>query len=233
MNKRIRSACKRYAINIALTGLLASLPLTAAACRASSSPEGTSVTLSNGETAGVIVTINTDESSSETSTQAQPSESVSGTASTGDDIIAAPTTPKNGKSFSFRYQNIIIRPGEDAAAVVGQLTENCEITDTFEQDKKGADVVVRSYTFSSFVLYARADSEGKYIITRIVLSGRDSVTPEGIGIGSTHDDVIKVYGSRYADNGNSITYTSGSTDLTFFFANGTVSDITYKYNKFS
>ena len=148
-------------------------------------------------------------------------------------MIAAPTSPKPGNSYSFRYQNILILPGEDAAEVVAKLTENCEITDTFEQDKKGQDVIVRSYTFSSFVLYARANSEGKYIITRIVLSGRDSVTPEGIGIGATHDDVIKVYGSQYTDNGNSVTYTSGSTDLTFFFANGTVSDITYKYNKLS
>jgi hypothetical protein len=233
MNERIRSACKRYAINIALSGLFFALTLTAAACNSSAPAKGTSVTLSNGETAGVIVTINTDESSSESSTQTAPSESVSVTAGTGDDVIAAPTSPKPGNSYSFRYQNILILPGEDAAEVVAKLTENCEITDTFEQDKKGQDVIVRSYTFSSFVLYARANSEGKYIITRIVLSGRDSVTPEGIGIGATHDDVIKVYGSQYTDNGNSVTYTSGSTDLTFFFANGTVSDITYKYNRLS
>ena len=41
------------------------------------------------------------------------------------------------------------------------------------------------------------------------------------------------YGNQYTDNGNSITYTSGTTDLTFFFANGSVSDITYTYNKLS
>lgn len=227
------SAFKRFAFTITLAGLLTALPLTAAACSSSQPAKGTSVTLSNGETAGVIVTINTDESSTEDTTQGVPSESVSGTASTGDDVIAAPTSPKQGNSYAFRYQNILILPGVDAASVVGSLTENCEITDSFEQDKKGTDIIVRSYTFSSFVLYARADSEGRYIITRIVLSGRDSVTPEGIGIGATHDDVIKVYGNQYTDNGNSITYTSGSTDLTFFFANGTVSDITYKYNKLS
>ena len=232
MNKRIRGALRRYAVNIALTGLFLALPISAAAC--SSEPaKGTSVTLSNGETAGVIVTINPNESSTESSSQAASSESVTGTAGTGDDVVAVPTTPKPGQAYAYRYQNILILPGVDAATVVGSLTENCEITDTFEKDKKGADVIVRSYTFSSFVLYGRADSEGKYIITRIVLSGRDSVTPEGIGIGASHDDVIKVYGNQYTDNGNSITYTSGTTDLTFFFANGTVSDITYTYNKLS
>ena len=63
------------------------------------------------------------------------------------------------------------------------------------------------------------------------MSGSNSVTPEGIGIGAGLEDVMKTYGNQYSDNGNSITYTMGTTDLTFFFANGAVTDITYKYNK--
>ena len=232
MNERIRSALKRYAINIALTGLLLSLPITAAACSSGEPAKGTSVTLSNGETAGVIVTMSPDESSAraETSEAATGATSSSGS-STGDNVIAAPTSPKTGNSFAFRYQNILIMPGSDAASAVGSITEDCEITDTVETDKKGTEYFVRSYTFSSFVLYAKSETDGRYTITRIVLSSPNSVTPEGIGIGATLEDVIKTYGSQYTDNGNSITYTAGSTDLTFFFANGAVTDITYKYNK--
>ena len=234
MNERIRSALKRYAINIALTGLLFSLPITAAACSSGEPAKGTSVTLSNGETAGVIVTMSPDESSSraETSEAATGATSSSGS-STGDNVIAAPTSPKTGNSFAFRYQNILIMPGSDAAATLGSVTEDPEIADSMETDKKGTEVTVRSYTFSNFVIYARLDSEGRYIISRIILSNRDSVTPEGIGIGANADDVLKTYGNKYTDNGNSITYTSGTTDLTFFFANGTVSDIIYNYNKLS
>lgn len=228
MSNSLRSALKRFAIHMTLTGFLFSLSFAAAACRTTGTAKGTSVTLSNGETAGIIVTMDPNEST----TQAAPSESVSGTATTGDDVIAAPTTPKNDKAYAFRYQNIVFLPGSNAAEAVASITDDCKITDTVETDKKGTEVIVRSYTFANvFVLYARPDSEGKYIITRIVLSGTDSVTPEGIGIGSASDDVIKTYGNQYTDNGNSITYTAGSTDLTFFFANGTVSDITYDYNK--
>ena len=229
MNYPDRSAYKRYAFNIALTGLLLSLPLTAAACSSSAPAKGTSVTLSNGETAGVIMTVNPNESSQPETTESMTAASQSNP--TGDDVIAAPTSPKTGDSFAFRYQNILIIPGSDAASAVGSINEDCEITDTLETDKKGAQVSLRSYTFSSFVLYARSDTDGRYIITRIVLSGSNSVTPEGIGIGAGLEDVMKTYGSQYTDNGNSITYTAGSTDLTFFFANGTVTDITYKYNK--
>ena len=211
--------------------MLFSLTFSAAACRRTAeTAKGTSVTLSNGETAGIIVTMDPNESTE----AGAPSESVSGTAATantGDEVIAAPTSPKTGNSYAFRYQNKLIMPGGDAAAIVGQITEDCEITDTKEQDKKGSEVTVRSYTFPNFVIYAKADDEGRYIITRIVLSGRDSVTPEGIGIGTGSEEVIKTYGNKYTDNGNSITYTSGPTSLTFFFANGTVTDITCSYNK--
>jgi len=226
-----RSAYKRYAFNLALTGLLFSLPLSLAACSSSASAKGTSVTLSNGETAGVIMTMDPNESQEQEKTSETVTGSASASNSTGDDVIAAPTSPKTGNAFAFRYQNILIMPGADAASAVGSLTEDCEITDTVETDKKGTQVSLRSYTFSSFVLYARADSDGRYIITRIVLSSSNSVTPEGIGIGASLEDVVKTYGTQYSDNGTSITYTSGTTDLTFFFANGAVSDITYKYNK--
>ncbi len=231
MNYPDRSAYKRYAINIALTGILLSLPLTAAACSSSAPAKGTSVTLSNGETAGVIMTVGPDESQEQEKTSETVTGSASATNSTGDDVIAAPTTPKTSNSFAFRYQNIVIIPGADAASAVGSISEDCEITDTVETDKKGTQVSLRSYTFSSFVLYARSDTDGRYIITRIVLSGSNSVTPEGIGIGAGLEDVMKTYGNQYSDNGNSITYTMGTTDLTFFFANGAVTDITYKYNK--
>lgn len=229
MNTPDSSASKRLAVNISLTGLLFSMAFGIGACSAGEPTKGTSVTLSNGETAGVIVTVGPDEST----TPAPPSESVSGTASTGDDVIAAPTTPKSGSAYAYRYQNILIMPGSDAAATLGSVTEDPEIADSMETDKKGTEVTVRSYTFSNFVIYARLDSEGRYIISRIILSNRDSVTPEGIGIGANADDVLKTYGHKYTDNGNSITYTSGNTDLTFFFTNGTVSDIIYNYNKLS
>ena len=229
MNNPDRSAFKRFAVNISLTGAILPLAFAIGACNSASSPLGTSVTLSNGETAGIIVTMDPNEST----TPAAPSESVSGTASTGDDIIAAPTVPKVGTSYAFRYQNIMILPGTDATATLGSLTEDPEIADSVENDKKGNEVTTRSYTFSNFVIYARLDPDGRYIISRIILSNRNSVTPEGIGIGSNAEDVLKTYGSQYTDNGNSITYSSGTTDLTFFFTNGSVSDIVYNFNKFS
>lgn len=229
MDNHNRSAFRRFAVDSSLTAILFSLAVIIAACSSAGPAEGTSVTLSNGETAGVIVTMDPDEST----TAAPPSESVSGTASSGDDVIAAPTVPKSGSPYAFRYQNILIMPGSDAAAALGSITEDPEIADSSETDKKGTEVTARSYTFSNFVIYARLDSEGRFIIARIILSSRDSVTPEGIGIGASADEVLKTYGTQYTDNGNSITYTSGTTDLIFFFADGKVSDIVYSYNKFT
>ena len=146
MNNPDRSAFKRFAVNISLTGAILPLAFAIGACNSASSPLGTSVTLSNGETAGIIVTMDPNEST----TPAAPSESVSGTASTGDDIIAAPTVPKAGTSYAFRYQNIMILPGTDATATLGSLTEDPEIADSVENDKKGNEVTTRSYTFSNF-----------------------------------------------------------------------------------
>lgn len=230
MNNPDRGASGRFASNLSLTGLLLSMAVVISACHNPAPVRGTSVTLSNGETAGVIVTVGPDDSSEQTAgSSAAPAASES--ASTGDDVIAAPTTPKAGAIYAFRYQNILITPGTDAASALGSITEDCKIADTAETDKKGAEITVRSYTFTNFVIYARLNSDGKYTITRIILSNRNSVTPEGIGIGSSAEDVLNTYGTKYTDNGNSITYSSGTTDLTFFFANGEVSDINYSYNK--
>ena len=135
---------------------------------------------------------------------------------------------------SYQTDNDTIEPFQTQA----EINEACyndyvANADSVENDKKGNEVTTRSYTFSNFVIYARLDPDGRYIISRIILSNRNSVTPEGIGIGSNAEDVLKTYGSQYTDNGNSITYSSGTTDLTFFFTNGSVSDIVYNYNKFS
>ena len=109
MDNRNRSAFRRFAVDSSLTAILFSLAVIIAACSSVGPAEGTSVTLSNGETAGVIVTMDPDEST----TAAPPSESVSGTASSGDDVIAAPTVPKSGSPYAFRYQNILIMPGSE------------------------------------------------------------------------------------------------------------------------
>lgn len=231
MNIPDRSASGRIVANLSLTGLLLSLAVVIGACRNSTPAQGTSVTLSNGETAGIIVTVGPDDPSEQTDGSFAPPAATESAAASGDDVIAAPTTPKAGAIYAFRYQNILITPGTDAASALGSISEDCEIADTVETDKKGTEITVRSYTFTNFVIYAKLNSEGKYTITRIILSNRNSVTPEGIGIGSSAEDVLKTYGTKYTDNGNSITYSSGTTDLTFFFANGEVSDITYSYNK--
>ncbi len=61
-----------------------------------------------------------------------------------------------------------------------------------------------------------------YILDKSVL------TPEGIGIGSTAQDVLKAYGEAKDELGV-YRYTKGKTILTVFTTNGVVDAIEYLY----
>ncbi|MCH4154091.1 MAG: hypothetical protein LKG26_06380 [Saccharofermentans sp.] len=206
--------------------------------------EGTAVTLDNGEQVGTIVTIPADESGvsdpSESRSSSSSSLETAASSGAGDDIIVARSTTV-ADEYVFNYYGTDIEPGQPADSVIEALGTGYEYYEqsteasgsgqsgnTQSGNNRTSGEITKIYTYRDFTLYTRP-SAGAYYISSIDINSADCSTLEGISTGASADEVVAAYGDGYTDNGDSITYKSGDSQLSFFFTDGTVSDITYDY----
>ena len=180
------------------------------------------ITLSNGEAAGTIVTIETDPDESLAS-------SVSGMA-TADLVIADSVTAVQKYYLNYYGTNIV--PGDPADQTITQLGTGYELYvgsgSNTENLDESSDSSVSIYTYRDFTLFVSPSANGTNVISGIQITSPELTTREGIRLSDTADNVITTYGPGYTDNGSSICYESGSSRLTFFFTDGLVSDIEYE-----
>ena len=127
--------------------------------------------------------------------------------------------------YYIEHIGVKIEVGTDAMPTItrlGQYTrEEGEACGTDEKDVK--------YTFASFEIETHIKGEDEYI--RVIKLLDDSIlTPEGVTIGSTRDDVIRAYGKNYKEGSNgAIRYEGARSNIEFFFgSSGNVSNIYIK-----
>ncbi len=145
------------------------------------------------------------------------------------------TAPANEfDGWSFLYNGVNINVGTDLNIVekTGKLGElNKDYTELKATSCAGLGLA-RTLTFNSgsFVINTNPDGD-KDIISNISLYDDTITTAEGLYIGSSLDDVKKIYGEPDAETSNSTTYTykKGHSILCVIIANDKVSNIVYNF----
>ena len=205
--------------------------------------EGTAVTPDNGEQVGTIVTIPADESevSDPSESRSSSSSSLETAASSGRAMTLSLQGQRQLQMVCVQLLRNRHRTGQPADGVIEALGTGYEYYEqsteasgggrsgnTQSGNNRTSGEITKIYTYRDFTLYTRP-SAGAYYISSIDINSADCSTLEGISTGASADEVVAAYGDGYTDNGDSITYKSGDSQLSFFFTDGTVSDITYDY----
>ncbi len=115
--------------------------------------------------------------------------------------------------YVFTYKGTEIFADQDANSVVQKIDETPSY---FEEPSCAADGMSKYYTYSDFEIITYPDGDND-LIGCISLSTDNVATPEGIDLSKTKSDVITAYGDNYTEVPGGISYTDGTTILTFFF----------------
>ncbi len=128
--------------------------------------------------------------------------------------------------YSFKSGSTEIKLGVPAADIVAALGEP---QDKYEAESCAFQGMDRTYTYPGYTLDTYEENG---VETTLYVTFKDDTvsTNEGLSIG---DDVAKakeLYGEG-EDNGNSIVFTKGDTNITAFYEDGTIKEIQYTYTK--
>ena len=148
-------------------------------------------------------------------------------ANTSDNKQEPSASAASNASYGLLYNGVLITPGMEADAAIKALGEgyvkSAEIDDC---DFNGKST---TYDYKSFVLFADNRDGGKFKISTIDV--RDpAVDCGGIKIGSTLEDVKKVYGTPSSEEVYGLCYQKDHIQVQFISVDEkTVSSILYKY----
>ncbi len=156
-------------------------------------------------------------SSSQQSTSSSSSSSSSQSSSSGGSQSTGP------KEFVFETGGKTVRIDEDMADVLADLGKEKSYFEAASCAFEGLD---KTYTYSGFAITTRPDGDKDYVQS-ILLSDDSVTTPEGLYIGCSKDDVLKMYGDGGEETLGGITYTLGGTVLSIVFDKDTVISIEY------
>lgn len=126
--------------------------------------------------------------------------------------------------YSFSYNSVTIVPGEAFEKVEPLLGT---YTGYYEAASCAFDGNDKIYTYGSLQISVSAYN-GVDTISMLTLLDDSLATPEGVRVGSTREEVIAAYGDDGLDNGNSIVYYSGTTQLVFILRDGNVTSVQYR-----
>lgn len=96
----------------------------------------------------------------------------------------------------------------------------------FESESCAFQGMDKVYTYGSVVINTYPENDKDYVLT-IELKDDTITTAEGIYIGSSKDDVIAAYGTATTETDVAFVYEKGECQLTFFFEDDCVTNITY------
>ena len=129
----------------------------------------------------------------------------------------------NSSIFYIKYGSTKIELGMDAAAPLAALGEAKSVKELGDCAGLGSQV---KYTYDNFDIYTLKNDEGE-TIDEISFTSDIAVTPKGICLGSTADEVTQAYGTPSTQTEKAIIYTKGNNSLKFGIKNGEVSSIAY------
>lgn len=96
----------------------------------------------------------------------------------------------------------------------------------FESESCAFQGMDKVYTYGSVVISTYPENDKDYVLT-IELKDDTITTAEGIYIGSSKEDVTATYGAATQETDVALVYDKGDCQLTFFFEDGFVTNITY------
>ena len=133
---------------------------------------------------------------------------------------AGSQTASGGYAFAVSGTNVAIN--DNMADVLKALGEP---TSYFEATSCAFEGLDKTYTYSGFTITTRPDGDQDYV-NSILLTDDSAVTPEGVYIGCSADDVTAAYGEGSRTE-NVIRYTKGGSAMNFVLEGDKVISIEY------
>lgn len=128
-------------------------------------------------------------------------------------------------AYVFTYKETDITVGMEAAPVLKALGKASK---TFEQQSCAYQGMDKVYTYAGIEV-STYPVGGKECISNVYFLDKTVKTQEGIGFGSTFDEMVKAYGKGYKDEtGGVYSYTLGKTILRFWVTNQKIDGIEYQ-----
>ena len=130
--------------------------------------------------------------------------------------------PAIPEHYAFLAGDCTVSIGQDMAEVIAALGEPQSYFEAASCAFEGLD---KTYTYPGFQIITRPDGDIDYV-NSILLTDDSVTTPEGLYIGSSHADIIAVYGEG-ENTGSAIMYTKDDVTLSFILENDLVISIEY------
>ena len=137
-------------------------------------------------------------------------------------VVTTVSGSVNSNDLDFVYVTSIIKLNESMNSVFEKLGED-NISSELPKNKM-------EYDYSDFVMTSYVDAKGVERLEKIDILSEDVGTVKGAKIGSYGTELKRLYGEPNLYKGNTVTYTKGSSNLTFAVEDNLVTSITYLYN---
>ncbi len=137
-------------------------------------------------------------------------------------VVTTVSGSVNSNDMDFVYVTSIIKLNESMNSVFEKLGED-NISSELPKNKM-------EYDYSDFVMTSYVDAKGVERLEKIDILTEDVGTVKGAKIGSYGTELKRLYGEPNLYKGNTVTYTKGSSNLTFAVEDNLVTSITYLYN---
>ena len=139
-------------------------------------------------------------------------------------------TTTEEQDYFFSYQSVKVKIDDDAAPLLKALGEPTEKTESPSCYFGDINDTLYTYPGMEVVTYSKGGVE-HLLRLEIVDDSVDRKTPEGIGVGSSRQAVVKAYGEPDSTSSAGAAIYRGKTmTLNFFYSGDTVSRIAYRNN---
>ena len=128
-----------------------------------------------------------------------------------------------GDGYAFAAGDVTVNMKQNASEILDRLGEPENYSETPSCAFEGIDKI---YSYKGWDLYTYPDGDEDFV-NSVYFESADIRTPEGVGPGSTVDDVKAAYGEDFEEEFDTYTYTKGQTRLQFITDGETVEAVEY------
>lgn len=126
--------------------------------------------------------------------------------------------------YYFVANGVTIQVDADMDELLAELGESKSV---FEAPSCAGEGVSYLYNYTSFEIETYPAEGGKNLIGYIIFKDDMVATTEGVDLSMSKEDVLRVYGEDYVEDGNKLTYEKGGTKLNFIFEGDDIASIEY------
>ena len=142
-------------------------------------------------------------------------------------LVFVMAVPCYASNFSFAWGGTVFSVGEDAGRVLDDLGKANKV---YQQNSVVAQGKYTVYSYDEFELSIFPDGIGNVISDIYIPAGSSASTPEGFKIGSTKEDMVRIYGSDFSKSGDVCQYSRGDSCLLVYLKGDKVDRIEYQLN---